>query len=381
MLGALKVKVETADSGVLHSASAKANFLYNSKQTALRDMQLKLDDSTLTGRVGLEGEKLAYALAVDDINVDRYLPPGPPRAKPTRRRTKARSTRSTCRSTCCARSTRTATLKFGKAKFSGLTLTDAAFALTAANGMLRLTPTASLYGGKYGGDINVTVEKSRREDDDRAARRRGRSRPARQRSARRAVLHGRRRREARSRRDGLELRRDAQGLDGAVSFTVTNGSLEGIDLWYELRRVRAVLDKSEAPPRPPGARRTTFSSLGATGDVEDALLTNRDLKGVLDFMTITGSGTVNLLDDKIDFDLKATMVDGPKLQSDPLMAKYAGQSLPLHATGTMAEPSVLPDVGALAKQRASDEANKALDEQKQKAQDKLKDKLKGLLNR
>ena len=39
------------------------------------------------------------------------------------------------------------------------------------------------------------------------------------------------------------------------------------------------------------------------------------------------------------------------------------------------------DVGALAKQRASDEANKALDEQKQKAQDKLKDKLKGLLNR
>ena len=141
-----------------------------------------------------------------------------------------------------------------------------------------------------------------------------------------------------------------------MSFDVKNGSLEGIDLWYELRRVRAVLDKSEAPPRPPGARRTTFSSLGATGDVKDALLTNKDLKGVLDFMTITGSGTVNLLDDKIDLDLKATMVDGPKLQSDPLMAKYAGQSLPLHATGTMAEPSVLPDVGALAKQRASDEA-------------------------
>ena len=108
VLGALKVKVETADSKVLHSASAKANFLYNSKQTALNDLQLKLDDSTLAGRVGLEGEKLTYALAVDDINVDRYLPPGPPRAKPTRRRTKARSTRSTCRSTFCARSTRTA---------------------------------------------------------------------------------------------------------------------------------------------------------------------------------------------------------------------------------------------------------------------------------
>jgi hypothetical protein len=37
-------------------------------------MQLKLDDSTLTGRVGLEGE-VAYSLAIDDINIDRYLPP------------------------------------------------------------------------------------------------------------------------------------------------------------------------------------------------------------------------------------------------------------------------------------------------------------------
>ena len=111
--------------------------------------------------------------------------------------------------------------------------------------------------------------------------------------------------------------------------------------------------------------------------MKDALLTNKDLKGVLDFMTITGNGTINLLDDKIDLDLKATMVDGPKLQSDPLMAKYAGKSLPLHATGTMSEPSVTPDVSALAKQQA----NKALDEEKQKAQDKLKDKLKGLFNK
>ncbi|HVS24529.1 MAG TPA: hypothetical protein VMU03_12455, partial [Gammaproteobacteria bacterium] len=92
--------------------------------------------------------------------------------------------------------------------------------------------------------------------------------------------------------------------------------------------------------------------------------------GVLDFMTITGSGTVNLLDEKIDLDLKATMVDGPTLQSDPLLAKYAGQSLPLHATGTMEAPSVLPDFSAIAKSQAS----KAVES-------KLKDKLKGLLNR
>ncbi len=52
---------------------------------------------------------------------------------------------------------------------------------------------------------------------------------------------------------GSNLGAMRKGVDGAVSFDVKNGSLEGVDLWYELRRVRAVLDKSEAPPRPAGA--------------------------------------------------------------------------------------------------------------------------------
>jgi AsmA protein len=381
VLGALQVEVKTADSKVLHSASAKANFLYNSKQTGLNDMQLKLDDSTLAGRVALEGEKLTYALAVDDINVDRYLPPGPPSGKADAPRNEGSLDAVDLPLDVLRSLDADGTLKFGKAKFSGLTLTDAAFALTAANGTLKLTPTASLYGGKYGGDINVTVEKTDAKmtiaqhvdavDLD----------PLGKDLLGAQYFTGIGNVKLDLVASGSNLGQMRKGVDGAVAFDLKNGSLEGVDLWYELRRVRAVLDKSEAPPRPPGPRRTTFSALSATGDVKDALLTNKDLKGVLDFMTITGSGTVNLLDDKIDLDLKATMVDGPKLQSDPLMAKYAGQSLPLHATGTMAEPSVTPDVAALAKERATSEVNKAVDEQKQKAQDKLKDKLKGLLNR
>jgi AsmA protein len=378
VLGALKVDVRTADSKVLRSASAKANFSYTSTAMGLRDMQLKLDDSTLTGRVGLEGKKLVYDLAVDDINVDRYLPPsGNSNAPQNEGSLDAVDLPLDVLRDLNAEGS----LKFGKAKFSGLTVTAAAFGLAAANGMLKLTPTASLYGGKYGGDIDVAVQKTDAKmtiaqhvdavDLD----------PLGKDLLGAQYFTGTGNVKLDLVATGSNLGQMRKGVDGAVSFDLKNGSLEGVDLWYELRRVRAVIDKSEAPPRPAGPRRTPFSSLSATGDVKDALLTNKDLKGVLDFMTITGSGTVSLLDDKIDLDLKATMVDGPKLQSDPLMAKYAGQSLPLHATGTMAEPSMLPDVGALAKQRASDEANKALDEQKQKAQDKLKDKLKGLLNK
>ncbi len=155
VLESFEVAVATADDAVLTRASAKANLHYDSSQVGLRDMQLNLDDSALTGRVALEGERLTYDLAVDDINVDRYLPPSEEADAPAEegsldevdlpldvlRTLEARGE-----------------LKFGQAKFSGLTLTNAAFALNAGNGAVRLTPSADLYGGRLTGDIRVQVE-------------------------------------------------------------------------------------------------------------------------------------------------------------------------------------------------------------------------------
>ncbi len=212
---------------------------------------------------------------------------------------------------------------------------------------MRLTPSAQLYGGRFSGDIRVQVDgdaarmnvEQNLDDVNLAAL--GQDLLGSQDITGTGdvrlnlVTQG---------QNVGQMRRD---LDGDVAFTVTNGSLEGIDLWYELRRGRARLSNDPEPARDDAARRTTFSSLSATGVVEDALLTNRDLNGRLDFMTIDGTGTVNLLDDKIDFDLKATMIDGPVLQSDPEMVRYAGNVLPLRVTGTIDAPSVLPDFAAI----------------------------------
>jgi AsmA protein len=98
-------------------------------------------------------------------------------------------------------------------------------------------------------------------------------------------------------------------------------------------------------------------------------------------MTIDGSGTLNLLDDAINFDLIATMVDGPVLQSDPEMVQYAGKDLPLKVTGTVAAPSVLPDFGAIVRQQVSDEVNERVDEEREEVRERVRDRLRGLLER
>jgi AsmA protein len=382
VLERLGVAVETADDSVLTRASAKANFVYNSSQIGLRDMAFTLDDSTLTGRVALEGERITYDLTVDDINVDRYLPPSEESDAPAEEGSLDEvDLPLEVMRTVDARGE----LKFGQAKFSGLTLTNAAFALTAANGGVRLTPSAQLYGGRTSGDIRLQVEAdgarltfTQNLDDVNLA------------ALGQDLLGSQDITGTGDVRLNLvtagqnlgEMRRD---LDGDVAFTVTNGSIEGIDLWYELRRARARLDSAVVPERGDAARRTTFSSLSATGVVEDALLTNRDLNGRLDFMTLAGTGTVNLLDDTVDFDLTATMVDGPVLQSDPEMAKYAGDELPLRVTGTIDAPSVTPDFGAIVRARVTQEVNEAVEERREEVQeevrDRLRDRLRGVLER
>jgi AsmA protein len=373
------VDVQTADDAVLTRASAKANLLYNSSQTGLRDMQFKLDDSTLTGRVALEGERITYDLTVDDINVDRYLPPAAETSDAPAEEGSLDEVDLPLEvmKTVDARGE----LKFGKAKFSGLTLTNVAFPLTVANGAARLTPSAQLYGGRFSGDIRLTAQGNsanmtvQQTLDDVNIAALGQDLLGSQ------DITGTGDVKLNLTTAGTNLGEMRRGLDGDVSFSVTNGSLEGIDLWFELRRARARLSNDALPERGDAARRTTFSSLSATGVVEDALLTNRDLNGTLDFMTVDGSGTVNLLDDNIAFDLVAKMVDGPVLQSDTEMVKYAGKTLPLKVTGTIDAPSVLPDFAAIAKQQISQEVDDKVDEEVDQAKERVRDRLRGLLNR
>jgi len=373
------VNVQTADAAVLTRASAKANLLYNSNQAGLRDMQFKLDDSTLTGRVALEGERITYDLTVDDINVDRYLPPAAEKSDAPAEEGSLDEVDLPLEvmKTVDARGE----LKFGKTQFSGLTLTNVALPLTVQNGAARLTPSAQLYGGRFNGDIRIAVQGDSANmsvdqtlDDVNLA------------ALGQDLLGSQditgtgdvKLKLATTGRNLGAMRRD---LDGDVSFTVTKGSLEGIDLWFELRRARARLDGETLPERGDAARRTTFSSLSATGVVDNAVLTNRDLNGTLDFMTVDGSGTVNLIDDKIAFDLVAKMVDGPVLQSDPAMVKYAGKTLPLKVTGTIDAPSVLPDFSAILKQQVTEEAEKKIEERTDEVKDRVRDRLRGLFER
>jgi AsmA protein len=377
LLGRLGVVVDTADSGVLRRASASANFVYDPAQIALRDMRFALDDSSLTGQVGVEREVLRFNLAVDDINIDRYLPPDSeaPAAADEGSLDEVDLPIDVFRTLQAG-----GELRLARAQFLGLHLADATFALNAANGRVVLAPRASLYGGTLAGEVRIDVQGN-------AARI-----ALTQELANVDMLPLARdfvESEMVSGTGALRLNLSATGsnvgeirrvLAGDVTFTLRDGAWEGVDMWYELRRARAVLDGNPAPARE-GDRRTPFSSVTASGVIEDAVLTNRDLNATMPFMTVSGRGTVNLLSDALDFDLVARMVDGPTLQSDPALVGLAGRELPLRVGGTLTEPSVRPDFGAVLRSRAEDEVRERVEEEREEVRERLQDRLRGLFDR
>jgi AsmA protein len=382
--------IETADPEVFRRASAHADFLYDSSQMGMRNMRFMLDDSELTGSIGMQGETLRFDLDVNAINIDRYLPPA---AEPSETAEAGEGSVDEIDLPLEPLRTFTAngTLSLGETQFMNLTLTDAEFGLTAGDGRLWLTPSGNLYGGTVRGRIGIEVQGDA-------------ARLSLVQNLSNVDLNGLARdflaTEDLSGKGNVSLDLAAVGsnvgavrrdLDGTASFTLRDGAWEGIDAWYELRRARAVLDRAPTPARE-GEPRTTFSNVSATGMVTDAVLTTDDLNATLPFMALNGGGTVNLLTDEIDFDVTASFVDGPVLQSDPAMARMVNQRLPLNVGGTLGAPTILPNFSAMVREELREEVNEAVEERKseveqqidqerEEAQDRLRDRLRRAIER
>jgi len=167
---------------------------------------------------------------------------------------------------------------------------------------------------------------------------------------------------------GLSLTAIQRDLDGSMSFELKDGALEGTDIWYQLRRARAMF-RQEAVPEPVLPARTEFSAVRATGVVAKGIFTNDDFIAELPFLQLTGSGMVDLVSTEIDYAMQVRVFDRPEFMSGATEAELADFSktvVPLKITGSLSSPSVRPDI-----------LEEALEEKKEELKDQLLDRLLG----
>ena len=364
----------TADDNALQRVSFSANAAVTDKALSLTDMNLQLDDTTMTGELALPTTadgKLTFDLSADSISIDPYMAPagsGDAAAAETSD-DEVEIPVELIRALNASGS-----VKLKQALLSGMTFENMQLGINAAGGKLRLHPiSAELFDGTYQGDVRIdasgdtpsisvneqiagvslaSLAKSMLDQDNITGTIKGGF-----------ALSG----------SGANLAAIRQDIDGNMSFELADGAFEGTDVWHQLRSARAMF-KQEAAPEPRLPARTEFTSVSASGTVNDGVFTSDDLLAELPFLRLTGSGVVNLVAAEVNYAMQARFLDRPEFAAratEAEMADFTAAVIPLKISGPLASPSITPDIEALVQAEVERQVEEKKEELEQLVMDKI----------
>ena len=370
---ALKVNLATSGGTQPVRIVAHGDFAFGDSALHVTGLVVQLDDSTVRGDVAItnfDTMATTFDLALDHINLDRYLAgaqssrkaPPPPRAKSGE-----------SAGNVAANLQLGGKLAIGSATIVGVSASEVRADITAKDGVTRISPaTARLYGGDYSGDITLDQRGSSPALQLDQTLRGVDVGPLLRDFAKLQRVSGRANVTADLAAHGLASGEFVRSLSGRVNAEVSNGALEGIDLWFELNRAIALLQKQPLPAGQSSGR-TKFDVFKASAVVTNGVASTRDLTIASQNLRVAGEGSANLVNQVIDYRLKAAI-----LKEAPTAGAASGATLaevPLTISGTLKSPKVRPDLEGMARARVQQE----LDTHKQELQQKLQDVLKGLL--
>jgi AsmA protein len=361
----------TADPVALSRVILDATAKLTTSAIEMTDVSIKLDDTSFTGSLSVprvDTGSYQFDLVGDSIQLARYMEPASDEEvasesdvvpteipvdliRPLNARGKFRLT---------------------EAALGNIIFENIEVGLNSNNGKMRIFPISSqLFGGSYSGDVRLDVssatpnlsmnEKIEGVDLGRLAQAMFEQDNVVGTIEGAFNLSG-------SGNDTAAIQRD---LSGNMSMTLTDGSYTGTDVWFEIRRARALL-KGEAAPEPTLPAKTDFSTVSMTGVVNDGVMNSDDFFAELPFMRLTGGGQLDIPSTEIDYGLSARILERPEFVAEATpeeIEELTEVVIPLKITGRVASPSIAPDLEKLLQQRVEEEIK-----------DQLKDKLKGLFD-
>ncbi|MEM7765576.1 MAG: AsmA family protein [Pseudomonadota bacterium] len=363
------------DPDALDEAAFSADLRLTDAQAELTNLLLRIDSTELKGSVSIadfETQALRFDLSGSDIDLDRYLPPADETVADDAGDNLAESALPVDLIQGLDARGR---FRMQRVTLGGLPFDNLDLGLNVANNTARLQPIkATVLQGTYSGDVSIDARNdvprlSLNESVDglnmgELARLLWEQDNIEGTFAGNFKLAGL----------GVTLSDIRRSLDGDVRFSLTDGALAGTDIWYQIRRARALF-KQEAAPSAPSPARTEFSELRGTAVVSKGVARNDDFYAALPFLQLTGAGEVDLGDATIDYGMNARVLERPEFLtnvSEAELDEYTEAVIPMKITGPVASPSIKPDVAGMAKAAAE----RKIQEERDRAEDRVRDALK-----
>jgi AsmA protein len=353
---------ETADPDALGKLRLEAKAGVTAKALSLSDLVLVLDDTTFTGRLSVPREaKGVYELdlAGDSIDVARYMAPATDDASASG---EASSTVEIPVDLIRAFNAR-GNLAITRANLGNILFENVTVGVNSADGLMRIYPVAAdFFDGGYRGDIRIDasgdVPSILVNESINAVNLAPMARAIFEVENITGTVNGSFQLGGR----GADMDAIRHDLDGRMSIELSDGAWEGTDVWYEMRRARSYF-KGLTQPEAPATPRTQFSTMKASGVVTDGVLQNDDFFAELPFMQMSGRGSVNFVEATVDYSVTGRVLEKPEFMTDVSpeeLDDFTSAVIPFRITGSLASPAIRPDVEAMLKDRAEEEAKKLI---------------------
>jgi len=342
----------TADPSVLKSASLSLALEASAERASLNDLVIKLDDTTFSGNASVPSlagavPPLRFNLGVDAIDLDRYLPP-------VVEGQAAESDTTATASGPAATGDEPIELPMdmlrqldvdgvfsvGSVKVKNLTTRDIAVPVNASNGTVAINGLrANMYQGQLNSNASidatgdtpgfaVDMNLTGIEADPLLADLLQKD----------AFLSGNGQFVANITTAGNTVNALTAGLNGGFNTAFNDGSINGVNIGYQIRRAKAALT-GKSLPEDQGAVKTDFSELSVSGQFTNGVLQSDDLEMKSPLLRIGGAGQVDLPGEQVDYTLTTLITGSSQGQGGEDLESLKGVKLDIPIRGSFAELS------------------------------------------
>jgi AsmA protein len=354
------------------------------------DFNAKLDDSTIKGKVDIaRAAQMSYGfdLSIDQIDLDRYLGSSEKKQPAAARKDEAGSRQAQDAPVDLSGLkglTAKGQLQIGSLQVQGLKLANLKTALNAAGGKAEVGPhSASLYEGSLAGSLTLDANANRvalKETMTNIA-----VGPLLRDFADQDRVEGRGNVSLDVATAGKTVNAMKSALAGSAKVQLRDGAIKGVDLAGLLRKARSALGRGSDEGQADAKERTDFSELSASFVIKNGVAHNEDLEVKAPLFRVGGAGDIDIGKSTINYVAKASVVATAKGQGGKELEDLAGLTVPVRLSGPLDAMKYQVDYKAvaagLAKSRVGGQVKEGIEKQKDKIEDKVRDRLKGLLGR
>lgn len=260
-------------------------------------------------------------------------------------------------------------LAIDELKFNDVKAQDVVTDITAASGLITLGPsTANLYGGHYTGNVRLDVSSNipgiqlqQRLDAVSIHPLMKDLHSSNVLTTLFGALNGPANLSIQLTSKGSDNATFTKNLNGAIQFSLENGSVEGVNLNRLLNTVVAILNPS-ATLANDSSNATSFASLKGSLTIHQGIMQPSPVTLLSPLFSVHGDGSVDLNTSRIDYTLQLATL-GSTIPVIKQLEKLLGGTIPIRISGTLEHPKVGTDPTAilsLTKEKIKDNLGKSL---------------------